>query len=88
MLVLKKPRKSDYTILSVWCPIALLDGLARLLNSCQAEEMITRCEKCNMLPANHFGARPGCTMTDSIHLLIKTVKDAWRKGQVVSTLLM
>jgi len=41
-----------------------------------------------MLPTNHFGARPGHTMTDSIHLLTKMVKDMWCKGQVISTLLL
>ena len=87
-LILKKPGKPDYTIPSAWRPIVLSDGLARLLNSCQAEEMITMCEKHNILPANHFGARPGRTTTDSIHLLTKTVKDAWRKGQVASTLFL
>jgi hypothetical protein len=58
-LILKKPEKPDYTVPSVWHPIVLSDGLARLLNSCQAEEMVTMCEKHNILPANHFGARPG-----------------------------
>ncbi|RDB28923.1 putative RNA-directed DNA polymerase from transposon X-element [Hypsizygus marmoreus] len=46
------------------------------------------CEKLNILPANHFGARPGRTTTDSIHLLMKTVKDAWRKGKVASILFL
>jgi hypothetical protein len=46
------------------------------------------CENHNIIPANHFGARPGCTTTDSIHMLTKTVKDAWRKGQVVSALFL
>ena len=35
---------------------------------------------------NHFGGRPGRATTDSIHLMLKTVKDAWRKGEVVSLL--
>ena len=34
----------------------------------------------------HFGGRLGRATTDSIHLLIKTVKDAWRKGEVASLL--
>ena len=42
----------------------------------------------NLLPANHFGARPGRITTDSIHLLTKTVKDAWRKNLVVSALFL
>jgi len=76
-LIMKKPRKPDYTVPSAWCPIVLSDGMAHLLNSCQMEEIVTMCETHNILPANHFGARPGHTTTDSIHMLTKTVKDAW-----------
>ena len=87
-LVLKKPGKPDYSSPSAWRPIVLSDGMARLLNSCQTDDIVTMCEKYNILPANHFGARPGRTTTDSIHMLTKTVKDAWRKGQVASTLFL
>ena len=87
-LILKKPGKPDYMSPSAWRPIVLSDGMARLLNSCQTEDIVTMCEKYNILPANHFGARPGCTTADSIHMLTKMVKDAWRKGQVVSTLFL
>ena len=74
---------------AAWHPIVLSDGMARLLNSCcQTEDIVTMCEKYDILPANHFGARLGRTTTDSIHMLTKTVKDAWRKGQVVSTLFL
>jgi ribonuclease HI len=87
-LILKKPGKPDYTIAAAWRPVVLSDGIAKLLNSCQAEDMTTMCEIHNILPANHFGARPGRTTTDSIHLLTKTIKDAWRKGQVASILFL
>jgi len=87
-LVLKKPGKPDYMTPSAWRPIILSDGMARLLNSCQTEDIVMMCEEHNILPANHFGAHPGCTMTDSIHLLTKTVKDAWCKGQVASALFL
>lgn len=52
------------------------------------DDIVTMCEKHNILPANHFGARPGRTTTDSIHMLAKTVKDAWHKGQVTSALFL
>ena len=87
-LILKKPGKPDYTAPSAWRPIVLSDGIAHLLNSCQTEEIVRICEKFNILPTNHFGARPGRTTTDSIHMLTKIVKDAWRKGQVVSILFL
>jgi hypothetical protein len=88
MLILKKPGKPDYTTPAAWQPIVLSDGMARLLNSCQTEDIVTMCEHHNILPVNHFGARPGHTTTDSIHMLTKTIKDAWRKGQVASTLFL
>jgi hypothetical protein len=50
--------------------------------------MTTMCERYDILPANHFGARPGRTTMDSIHLLTKTIKDTWRKGQVASILFL
>ena len=87
-LVLKKPGKPDYTIPSAWRPIVLSDGMARLLNTCQTLTVVTMCETLNVLPADHYGARPGRTTTDPIHILTKTVKDAWRKGQVASCLFL
>ena len=78
-LVLKKPGKPNYTIPSAWRPIVLSDGLAWLLNVCQTLDIVTMCERLQILPANHFGARPRHTTTDSIHLLTKSVKDAWHK---------
>ena len=39
-----------------------------------------------ILPMNHFGGRPGRATTDSIHLLVKLVKDTWRKGEVATLL--
>jgi len=77
MLVMKKPGKSDYMNPSAWHLIILSDGLARLLNSCQTDDIIIMCKLHNVIPTNHFGARPGHTAMDSIHLLTKIVKDAW-----------
>jgi ribonuclease HI/exonuclease III len=85
-LVLKKPGRADYSLPNAWRPIVLSDGCARLLNACLTEDVILQCEKHQLLPRNHFGGRPGRNTTDAIHFLIKIVKDAWRKGKVVSIL--
>ena len=53
-----------------------------MLNSCKTRNLVLMCEKTGILPMNHFGGRPGRAMTDSIHLLVKLVKDMWRKGEV------
>ena len=87
-LVLKKPGKTDYTVPLAWQPIVLSDGMAWLLNSCHTSDMVSMCEIHKILPPNHYGARPGRTTMDSIHMLTKTVKDAWRKGQVTSSLFL
>jgi hypothetical protein len=62
--------------------------MARLLNCCHTEDVTVMCEKLNILPANHFGARPGRTTTNSIHLLVKIIKDVWQKQKVASVLFL
>jgi hypothetical protein len=84
--ILKKPGKPDYTAAGAWRPIVLSNGLARLLNGCKTEDLVLMCEKTGILPMNYFEGRPGRATTDSVHLLVKTVKDAWRKGEVASLL--
>jgi len=87
-LILKKPSKPDYTSPAAWQPIVLSDGLAHLLNSCQAEDIVTMCKKYDILTTNHFGTRLGQTTMDSIHLLTKMIKDTWHKGQVALALFL
>ena len=84
--ILRKPRKSNYTSTGAWRPIVLSNEYARLLNSCKMEDLVIMCEKTGILPSNHFRGRPGRVTMDSIHLMIKLVKDAWRKGEVASLL--
>jgi hypothetical protein len=67
-------------------PIVLSDGYARLLNACITEDVVTMCMQNGIVHRNHFGGRPGRSTTDAIHYLGKIVKDAWRKGKVVSLL--
>ena len=86
MPILKKPGKSNYTSTGSWRPIVLSNRYVRLLNSCKTKELVLMCKKTGILPKNHFGGRPGRATTDLIHLLVKMVKDAWRKGEVVSLL--
>jgi hypothetical protein len=86
--VIKKLGKSDYSAPGAWRPIVLSDGLARLLNKCKAMYLGEKCEKLGILQNNHFGGRPGRSTVDSIHLLVKMIKDAWRKQQIASVLFL
>ena len=80
--ILKKPGKLNYMSTGAWRPIVLSNRYAGLLNSCKTEDLVLMCKKTGILPMNHFGGRPGRAMTDSIHLMVKMVKDAWRRGEV------
>lgn len=85
-LILKKPSKPDYMSTGTWRPIVLSNRYARLLTSCKLEDLMLMCNKTRILPLNHFRGRQGRATTDSIHLVVKLVKDGWRKGEVASLL--
>jgi len=88
MIVVRKPSKPDYTKLGAYHPIALINTIAKTLSACITEDVTDMAELCQLLPANHFGCCPGRTTTNSLHYVTKLTKDAWRKGEVVSTLFL
>jgi len=45
-------------------------------------------EKLQLLPQMQFGGRPGCSATDSLHMLTNFIKDAWRRRQGVLALFL
>ena len=51
-------------------------------------DIMHHAERLNMLPNSHFGGRPRRSTTDALHLPTKYIKDAWRKGLVVSALFL
>ncbi|EUC61565.1 reverse transcriptase from transposon X-element protein, putative [Rhizoctonia solani AG-3 Rhs1AP] len=87
-VVLRKPGRPDYTITKAYRPIALLNVMSKILSSCIANRLNCLVESRNLLPAHHFGGRAGRNTTDSMHLLHKFVKDAWRRKKVVAGLFL
>jgi len=86
-MVLRKPGKPDYTVAGAYRPIALLEALAKLLSACIKEIMEYHTDRLKLLPQRQF-ARPGCTTTNSLHLLVDFIKTAWcRKQEVVAMFL-
>jgi hypothetical protein len=57
--VIRKPGKADYTLPGAWRPIVLSNGHARVLNSAKTDDIVNNCEWLGVLPALHFGGRPG-----------------------------
>jgi hypothetical protein len=87
-IALRKPSKPDYGLAKGYRPIALVDTLAKTLSACVAETLVHQAEKHALLPPTHFGGRPGQSTTNALHLLTKFVKDAWRKGNMVTVLFL
>lgn len=62
--------------------------MSKVLTAIAADLMNFYTEKHNLLPAHHFGGRPGRTTADVVHLLIHKIKDTWRKHQVTAVLFL
>lgn len=62
--------------------------MSKVLTVIMAELMTFYTEKHQLLPALHFGGRPGRTTSDAVHLLVHKIKDAWRKRQVTAVLFL
>ena len=87
-VILRKPQKPDYTQPGAYRPIALLNCVSKILSSCVAQTLVHFTEKYALISDMHFLGRPGRATTDSLHLLVKTTKDAWRRKKKVSTLFL
>src|SRR5882724_5781646 len=87
-VVLRKPGKADYMVPNVYWLVAFINTMAKVLSACIAEDLMHAIETHDLLPRNHFGSRPGWTMMDSLHYVMKFMKDAWRRKEVVSILFL
>ena len=87
-IVLRKARKTAYNMAKSYQPIGLLDMLGKLFSTLVAADLTYIAEKYNLLPMNRFGGRPGRCMTDTIHLVIQKIKDAWRAKKVATILFL
>lgn len=87
-ITLRKPGKDDYTIPKAYRPIALEATLGKVIESVMAKRLAHLAELHNLLPATHFGGRPGRTTADALMMLTQNIKDAWRRGKVASVLFL
>ena len=87
-VVLRKPGKPRYDVPKAYRPIALLNTLWKVLAAVVADQLTYINEKHHLLPAHHFGGRPGRTTTDAVHLVTHKIKSAWRQGNVTSILFL
>ena len=76
-LVLRKPKKPDYSKPNAYRPIALECTIGKVLESIIAETISYLTETYELLPANHFGGRPCRSTEDAMMLLVENIYDAW-----------
>ena len=62
--------------------------MSKLLSSCVTNVLEFQAERLQLLPNHHFGGRASCTTTDSLHLITKKIRDAWRSKKVASVLFL
>jgi ribonuclease HI len=87
-ITLRKPGKPDYTIPKAYRPIALEDTMSKVTESIIAKRLTQLAEEFELLPRNHFGARPGKTTTDAVLYLVQHIKDKWRQGKITSVIFL
>ena len=79
--VLRKPRKPDYTKPNAYQSIILENTLGKVLESIIMELINYLTETHELLPAHHFGGRPGQTTEDMMLILSESIYTAWKKEE-------
>jgi hypothetical protein len=86
-VVLRKDKKSDYSLPSSYRPIALENTLAKVVEKILATRMMTEAEERGLIPWNQMGARKQRSTLSALELLSGTIQTAWKaKKAVVSVL--
>jgi hypothetical protein len=84
VVTLRKPGKADYTIPKAFRPISLLPTISKGLEAAVAARLSFITETYNLLPSNHFGARPRRSAEQALNVLVEKIYQAWRQGKVLS----
>ena len=87
-LILRKPKRPDYSLPNAYRPIALLCTMGKLFETLIARRLSFLADYHNLLPNTHIGCRPGRSTEDGIIAITERIKNEWRKGNVVGALLI
>jgi hypothetical protein len=84
IVTLRKPGKADYTLLKAFRPISLLLTISKGLEAAVAVRLSFITETYNLLPTNHFGARPRRSAEQALNVLVEKIYQAWRQCKVLT----
>ena len=69
-------------------PIGLLETISKPFCTLVAADISFLTETHELLPPMQFSSRPSRCTTDTMHLMMSKVKDAWQAGNAASTLFL
>jgi hypothetical protein len=84
IVTLRKPGKADYTLPKAFRPISLLPTISKGLEAVVTARLSFITETHNLLPTNHFGARPRRSAEQALNVLVEKIYQAWRQRRVLS----
>ena len=87
-VILRKLAKPDYTKANTYRPIALENTLGKLIESVMTELLSHAVEEYQLIPAQHYGGRPGRTGEEAMTMLVEKITHAWKEKEVYSAVFM
>ena len=80
-IILKKPKKPDYTDPKSYRPIALLDTLGKAFETVMAVRLRDCAEANSLLPGEQMGARRGRSVETALEAITDAVHTVWGMGK-------
>ena len=77
MIVLKKPRRENYTLTESYCPIALLNTLYKALKAILACRLSGLAEAKNLLSPQQMKAQKSKSTETALEMLIESIHTVW-----------
>ena len=87
-IVLRKPRRPDYSKVKAYRPIALENTLGKVMESIITEILSYLTETHELLPPQHYGGRPGRSAEDALMILSENIHQAWREKKIYTAIFM
>jgi ribonuclease HI len=86
--IIRKPQKPDYGVAKAYRPIALLNTMGKILETVMASRLACLATSKHLLPSRHLGGLAGTGTEQALHIIVEDIHNAWRKGKIVSMLLL
>ena len=87
-VVLRKPNKANYAQVKSYRPIALINTVAKALESVLAKRISFLAEHHGLLPKGHLGGRKITSCENAVHLTLERIYSAWDSDKPVASMLL